>query len=185
MTGVTTVVVAGGGGCNKIDKSVKFQMRAVVLIWKIIPGQTLEDVTVIFPLPPITDPKCVHINITDNNLKYYLKLGLQNKPPNVEGELYRPAVVDECIVNGAIGFQGSFSVEEPTHDNFTPTGYIVEAVDQFGGERIRWLTKYDRGVETGQNLKAENDVHKIYQCLNGGDDFKHREAYKILAREPR
>ncbi|KAF6142091.1 hypothetical protein GIB67_037009 [Kingdonia uniflora] len=31
----------------------------------------------------------------------------------------------------------------------------------------------------------ENDVHKIYQGLNGGNDFKHRETYKILARESR
>ncbi|KAF6170042.1 hypothetical protein GIB67_042847, partial [Kingdonia uniflora] len=31
----------------------------------------------------------------------------------------------------------------------------------------------------------ENDAHKIYKGLNGGNDFKHRETYKILAREPR
>ncbi|KAF6170945.1 hypothetical protein GIB67_014762 [Kingdonia uniflora] len=31
----------------------------------------------------------------------------------------------------------------------------------------------------------KNDAHKIYRSLNGGNDFKHREAYKILAREPR
>ncbi|KAF6151945.1 hypothetical protein GIB67_010519 [Kingdonia uniflora] len=31
----------------------------------------------------------------------------------------------------------------------------------------------------------ENDAHKIYKGLNGGNEFKHREAYKILAREPR
>ncbi|KAF6164525.1 hypothetical protein GIB67_025351 [Kingdonia uniflora] len=31
----------------------------------------------------------------------------------------------------------------------------------------------------------ENDAHKIYKGLNGGNDFKHREAYTILAREPR
>ncbi|KAF6135617.1 hypothetical protein GIB67_028188, partial [Kingdonia uniflora] len=31
----------------------------------------------------------------------------------------------------------------------------------------------------------ENDAHKIYKGLNGGNDLKHREAYKILAREPR
>ncbi|KAF6176906.1 hypothetical protein GIB67_030589, partial [Kingdonia uniflora] len=31
----------------------------------------------------------------------------------------------------------------------------------------------------------ENDAHKIYQGLNGGNDFKYRETYKILAREPR
>ncbi|KAF6154034.1 hypothetical protein GIB67_026688 [Kingdonia uniflora] len=30
----------------------------------------------------------------------------------------------------------------------------------------------------------ENDAHKIYQGLNGGNDFKHREAYKILAQKP-
>ncbi|KAF6173584.1 hypothetical protein GIB67_022943 [Kingdonia uniflora] len=31
----------------------------------------------------------------------------------------------------------------------------------------------------------ENDAHMIYQGMNGGNDFKHREAYKILVREPR
>ncbi|KAF6133943.1 hypothetical protein GIB67_040707 [Kingdonia uniflora] len=31
----------------------------------------------------------------------------------------------------------------------------------------------------------ENDTHKIYKGLNSGNDFKHHEAYKILAREPR
>ncbi|KAF6167512.1 hypothetical protein GIB67_031713 [Kingdonia uniflora] len=31
----------------------------------------------------------------------------------------------------------------------------------------------------------ENDAHKIYQGLNGDNDFKHRKAYKIFAREPR
>ncbi|KAF6148466.1 hypothetical protein GIB67_038821 [Kingdonia uniflora] len=31
----------------------------------------------------------------------------------------------------------------------------------------------------------ENDAHKIYKGLNGGNDFKHREAYKILVWEPR
>ncbi|KAF6146902.1 hypothetical protein GIB67_018555, partial [Kingdonia uniflora] len=31
----------------------------------------------------------------------------------------------------------------------------------------------------------KNDAHKIYQGLNGGNDFKHCEAHKILVREPR
>ncbi|KAF6150238.1 hypothetical protein GIB67_000112 [Kingdonia uniflora] len=34
-------------------------------------------------------------------------------------------------------------------------------------------------------MHNENDAHKIYKGLNGRNDFKHREAYKILAREPR
>ncbi|KAF6136861.1 hypothetical protein GIB67_043250 [Kingdonia uniflora] len=51
-----------------------------------------------------------------------------------------------------------------------------------------WVTTY---VQTNGRIKGftfyqkENDAHKIYQGLNGGNDFKHREAYKILAREPR
>ncbi|KAF6161592.1 hypothetical protein GIB67_009471 [Kingdonia uniflora] len=31
----------------------------------------------------------------------------------------------------------------------------------------------------------KNDAHKIYKGLNGGNDFKHREAYKILTQELR
>ncbi|KAF6138932.1 hypothetical protein GIB67_025661 [Kingdonia uniflora] len=34
-------------------------------------------------------------------------------------------------------------------------------------------------------VDRENNAHKIYQGLNDGYYFKHREAYKILAREPR
>ncbi|KAF6171340.1 hypothetical protein GIB67_020407 [Kingdonia uniflora] len=34
-------------------------------------------------------------------------------------------------------------------------------------------------------MHNENNAHKIYKGLNGGNDFKHREAHKILAREPR
>ncbi|KAF6135193.1 hypothetical protein GIB67_035264, partial [Kingdonia uniflora] len=30
----------------------------------------------------------------------------------------------------------------------------------------------------------ENNTHKIYKGLNGGNAFKHREAYKILVRKP-
>ncbi|KAF6146937.1 hypothetical protein GIB67_036656, partial [Kingdonia uniflora] len=42
--------------------------------------------------------------------------------------------------------------------------------------------RYDSGkIEEDR----KNDAHKIYQGLIGGNDFKHREAYKILAREPR
>ncbi|KAF6172373.1 hypothetical protein GIB67_022596 [Kingdonia uniflora] len=36
----------------------------------------------------------------------------------------------------------------------------------------------------GQIL-VENDAHKIYKVLNGGNDFKHSEAYMIMAWEPR
>ncbi|KAF6138161.1 hypothetical protein GIB67_033575 [Kingdonia uniflora] len=32
--------------------------------------------------------------------------------------------------------------------------------------------------------QKENDAHKIYQGLDDGNDFKHRETHKILAREP-
>ncbi|KAF6155073.1 hypothetical protein GIB67_035820 [Kingdonia uniflora] len=34
-------------------------------------------------------------------------------------------------------------------------------------------------------ISVENDAHKIYKGLNDINDFKHHDAYKILAREPR
>ncbi|KAF6162779.1 hypothetical protein GIB67_029048 [Kingdonia uniflora] len=37
----------------------------------------------------------------------------------------------------------------------------------------------------GKTKDRENAAHKIYQGLNGGNDFKHREAYKILEQEQR
>ncbi|KAF6168990.1 hypothetical protein GIB67_038487 [Kingdonia uniflora] len=49
------------------------------------------------------------------------------------------------------------------------------------------LLNNDLGMTAGKSKKIgyENDAHKIYQGLNGGNDFKHRKAYTILAREPR
>ncbi|KAF6139005.1 hypothetical protein GIB67_010731 [Kingdonia uniflora] len=57
-------------------------------------------------------------------------------------------------------------------------------------EDVEFLDETDDGglhwTETDfMCLARENDAHKIYQGLNDGNDFKHREAYKILAREPR
>ncbi|KAF6165047.1 hypothetical protein GIB67_000631 [Kingdonia uniflora] len=51
-----------------------------------------------------------------------------------------------------------------------------------------WVTT---SIQTDGHTKGftfyqkKNDAHKIYRGLNGGNDFKHHEAYKILAREPR
>ncbi|KAF6135218.1 hypothetical protein GIB67_035289 [Kingdonia uniflora] len=47
--------------------------------------------------------------------------------------------------------------------------------------------KYGRNNNENNTLPVpqENDAHKIYQGLNGSNNFKHREVYKILAREPR
>ncbi|KAF6150210.1 hypothetical protein GIB67_023165 [Kingdonia uniflora] len=43
-----------------------------------------------------------------------------------------------------------------------------------------------RGVPfTARIFWAENDAHKIYQGLNGDNNFKHREAYKFFLPEPR
>ncbi|KAF6151608.1 hypothetical protein GIB67_010284 [Kingdonia uniflora] len=36
-----------------------------------------------------------------------------------------------------------------------------------------------------QSQLQENDAYNFYQGLNSGNDFKHRETYKILARELR
>ncbi|KAF6175973.1 hypothetical protein GIB67_003461, partial [Kingdonia uniflora] len=49
------------------------------------------------------------------------------------------------------------------------------------------IVAQDRFRNSSRKIEEDrkNDAHKIYQGLNGGNDFKHREAYTILAREPR
>ncbi|KAF6135205.1 hypothetical protein GIB67_035276 [Kingdonia uniflora] len=55
----------------------------------------------------------------------------------------------------------------------------AELLDETDNVRLYWMEA------DFTYLARENDTHKIYQGLNGGNDFKYREAYKILAREPR
>ncbi|KAF6161737.1 hypothetical protein GIB67_009106 [Kingdonia uniflora] len=55
----------------------------------------------------------------------------------------------------------------------------IPCIKNFGNRMV------ENNFEVDAGCQIENDVHKIYQGLNGGNDFKHREAYKILAREPR
>ncbi|KAF6133939.1 hypothetical protein GIB67_040703 [Kingdonia uniflora] len=51
-----------------------------------------------------------------------------------------------------------------------------------------WVTSFVKSLGRTKGFtfyQKENNAHKINQGLNGGNDFKYREAYKILAREPR
>ncbi|KAF6161344.1 hypothetical protein GIB67_009231 [Kingdonia uniflora] len=70
--------------------------------------------------------------------------------------------------------------------------WVTSSVKSSG--RTKGFTFNQKGIVAQERFRnssgktkedRENDAHKIYQGLNGGNDFKHREAYKILAREPR
>ncbi|KAF6168301.1 hypothetical protein GIB67_018141 [Kingdonia uniflora] len=54
----------------------------------------------------------------------------------------------------------------------------------FGLLKISWA-KFHLTSRPKSKYSKENDAHKIYQGLNGENDFKRREAYKILAQKPR
>ncbi|KAF6136111.1 hypothetical protein GIB67_043263, partial [Kingdonia uniflora] len=62
-----------------------------------------------------------------------------------------------------------------TEANFTylARAWVTASVQTVG--RTKGFTFYQK----------KNDAHEIYQGLNDDNDFKHHEAYKILAREPR
>ncbi|KAF6156318.1 hypothetical protein GIB67_013762, partial [Kingdonia uniflora] len=47
------------------------------------------------------------------------------------------------------------------------------------------IVAQERFRNSSGKTDQENDAHKIYQGLNGGNDFKHCQVYTILAREPR
>ncbi|KAF6155744.1 hypothetical protein GIB67_007391 [Kingdonia uniflora] len=70
--------------------------------------------------------------------------------------------------------------------------WITTSVNVNG--RTKGFTFYQKGLVTQERFRnisgkteedRENDAHKIYKGLNGGNDFKHREAHKILAQKPR
>ncbi|KAF6162169.1 hypothetical protein GIB67_008298 [Kingdonia uniflora] len=62
-------------------------------------------------------------------------------------------------------------------DPNTKLGVVLRFLGIVAQERFR----HDSGKTEEDRA---NDAHKIYQGLNDGNDFKHREAYNILAREP-
>ncbi|KAF6164691.1 hypothetical protein GIB67_033907 [Kingdonia uniflora] len=65
--------------------------------------------------------------------------------------------------------------------------WVIASVQTTG--RTKVFTSYQKGIVAQEQLRnnsgktekdQENDAHKIYQGLNSGNDFKHREAYTIL-----
>ncbi|KAF6169053.1 hypothetical protein GIB67_038550 [Kingdonia uniflora] len=57
----------------------------------------------------------------------------------------------------------------------------VEFLDETDDARMHWTD-----ADFTYLARAwENGAHKIFKGLNGGNDFKHHKAYKILVREPR
>ncbi|KAF6167846.1 hypothetical protein GIB67_027624 [Kingdonia uniflora] len=51
----------------------------------------------------------------------------------------------------------------------------------------KWIDAQERFRNSNRKIEKdqENDAHKIYKGLNGGNDFKYCKTYMILAREPR
>ncbi|XP_016444390.1 protein BOBBER 1-like [Nicotiana tabacum] len=56
-------------------------------------GQTLQDVTINVFVPPGTKSRFLAVDIKNN----FIKVGLKNQPPIVEGELLEPVKADECF----------------------------------------------------------------------------------------
>ncbi|KAJ0975369.1 hypothetical protein J5N97_017334 [Dioscorea zingiberensis] len=55
--------------------------------------QTLQEVTVIVPIPPGTKSRFITCEIKKN----YLKVGLKGQPPIINGELYQAVKPDDCF----------------------------------------------------------------------------------------
>ncbi|KAF6156354.1 hypothetical protein GIB67_031475 [Kingdonia uniflora] len=81
-----------------------------------------------------------------------------------------------------------------TDANFTclARAWVTTSVNVNG--RTKGFTFYQKGIVAQERFRnsggkteedRENNAYKIYKGLNGDNDFNHREAYKILVREPR
>ncbi|KAF6134329.1 hypothetical protein GIB67_005721 [Kingdonia uniflora] len=93
-------------------------------------------------------------------------------------------------------YQSPFTLSQPQPQAFSPYYPPYLLTQPQGFQPLNYFQNYLFYGESTQHSQsdvnasipveaAENDAHKIYQGLNGGNDFKHRETYKILARELR
>ncbi|CAI0412833.1 unnamed protein product [Linum tenue] len=97
--------------------------------------QTLQEVTVLVPVPHGTKSRFVVCDIKKN----HLKIGLKGQPPILEGELYKPIKVDDCY--WSIGMvstedQNTISVLLTKHDQMEWWKSLVKGGPEIDTQKV-------------------------------------------------
>ncbi|CAI0412835.1 unnamed protein product [Linum tenue] len=92
--------------------------------------QTLQEVTVLVPVPHGTKSRFVVCDIKKN----HLKIGLKGQPPILEGELYKPIKVDDCY--WSIEDQNTISVLLTKHDQMEWWKSLVKGGPEIDTQKV-------------------------------------------------
>ncbi|CAI0449944.1 unnamed protein product, partial [Linum tenue] len=92
--------------------------------------QTLQEVTVLVPVPHGTKSRFVVCDIKKNRLK----IGLKGQPPIIEGELYKPIKVDDCY--WSIEDQNTISVLLTKHDQMEWWKTLVKGGPEIDTQKV-------------------------------------------------
>ncbi|KAK1313694.1 Protein BOBBER 1 [Acorus calamus] len=92
--------------------------------------QTLQETTVVIPVPPGTKSRNVSCEIKKN----HLKVGLKGQPPIIDGDLYQPVKVDDCF--WSIEDQKAISVLLTKQNQMEWWKYVVKGEPEVDTQKV-------------------------------------------------
>ncbi|CAN0901831.1 Protein BOBBER 1 [Linum grandiflorum] len=144
--------------------------------------QTLQEVTVLVPVPSGTKSKMVVCDIKKN----HLKVGLKGQPPIIEGELHKPVKVDDCY--WSIEDQNTISVLLTKHDQMTWWKCLVKGDPEIDTQKVEPENSKlsDLDPETRQTVeKMMFDQRQKQMGLPSSDEMQKQDILKkFMAEHP-
>ncbi|CAN1751125.1 Protein BOBBER 1 [Linum perenne] len=149
--------------------------------------QTLQEVTVLVPVPSGTKSKFVVCDIKKN----HLKVGLKGQPPIIEGELHKPIKVDDCYWSiGMFTFQdqNTISVLLTKHDQMEWWKSLVKGDPEIDTQKVEPENSKlsDLDPETRQTVeKMMFDQRQKQMGLPSSDEMQKQDILKkFMAEHP-
>ncbi|CAN1751130.1 Protein BOBBER 1 [Linum perenne] len=144
--------------------------------------QTLQEVTVLVPVPSGTKSKFVVCDIKKN----HLKVGLKGQPPIIEGELHKPIKVDDCY--WSIEDQNTISVLLTKHDQMEWWKSLVKGDPEIDTQKVEPENSKlsDLDPETRQTVeKMMFDQRQKQMGLPSSDEMQKQDILKkFMAEHP-
>ncbi|KAH7538217.1 hypothetical protein FEM48_Zijuj03G0175500 [Ziziphus jujuba var. spinosa] len=144
--------------------------------------QTLQEVTVIIPVPPGTKARFIVCEIK----KKHLKVGLKGQPPIIEGELFRPIKPDDSY--WSLEDQSAVSILLTKHDQLEWWKSLVKGDPEIDTQKVEPESSKlsDLDPETRQTVeKMMFDQRQKSMGLPTSDEMQKQEILKkFMAEHP-
>ncbi|WCJ36836.1 Nuclear migration protein nudC [Euphorbia peplus] len=144
--------------------------------------QTLEEVSVIIPVPSGTKSRFVVCDIKKN----HLKVGLKGQPPIIEGELHKPIKADDCYWSIEDG--NTISVLLTKHDQMEWWRCLVKGDPEIDTQKVEPETSKLSDLEPEMRQTVEKmmfDQRQKSMGLPTSDEMQKQDILKkFMAQHP-